>query len=70
MTYLTKVAADTKGYLTVFQMPCSVTKKLVAYAKKNNDVMMSLGLKGVQITGKTFNTLNFQQKLKLRQTHK
>ena len=51
MIYLAKVAADSKGYLTVFQMPCSVTKKIVTYAKKNNDVLMSLGLKGIQITG-------------------
>ena len=51
MTYLAKVAADSKSYWTVFQIPCSVTKKLVVCAKKNHDVMMSLGLKGIQITG-------------------
>jgi len=51
MIYLAKVAADTKGYLTVFQMPCSVTKRIVTCAKKNHDVLMSLGLKGIQITG-------------------
>lgn len=52
ITYIAKVSANNDGYVTVVQMPCSVTKKLVVQARKNNSVLMSLGLKGVQITGK------------------
>uniref|UniRef100_H2Z5M0 Uncharacterized protein n=1 Tax=Ciona savignyi TaxID=51511 RepID=H2Z5M0_CIOSA len=32
-------------------MPCSISKKLVVFARKSHDVLMSLGLKGIQVTG-------------------
>lgn len=51
MTYLSKVAIDSRSYVTVFQMPFSIIRKIVSYVKKNNDTLLSLGIKGVQITG-------------------
>ncbi|CAK8695935.1 unnamed protein product [Clavelina lepadiformis] len=51
LVYIAKVAADSRGYVTLFQMPCSISKKIVLYARKNHDILMSLGLKGIQVTG-------------------
>nr|XP_039255827.1 uncharacterized protein LOC120332612 isoform X2 [Styela clava] len=51
ITYLAKVSANNDGYVTVMQMPCIVSKKIVNSARRNHPVLMSLGLKGVQITG-------------------
>ncbi|XP_078482494.1 uncharacterized protein LOC104265504 isoform X2 [Ciona intestinalis] len=49
--YFAKVSANNNGYVTAFQMPCSISKKLVVFAKKNHDILMSLGMKGIQVTG-------------------
>ena len=51
MIYLSKVPMDAKSYVTIFQMPFSLIKKIVMHVKRNNEILLSLGLKGVQITG-------------------